>query len=581
MYLFRRLAVVFVLLSTTIFLIWFLPRVLDPTPPSSADRLRDKQWVNSSPYWVDRQICRWFSLCGVHHVRSDPASHDQQPGEDEGGEHDLRRVDLRKRSRSTPITGSGPSSKRTKEEIWGPRRQRRDMSRSKQESYRAGEAGEAGDAGGPEDVPDYVLRYAPLVHLHSEEFFFPSDISDHIDHMIPFADGEALNLTDALNLDELHDLDSRPSLVYLTSDKDVEDRPDWLYSHTGMPRPFDSEGDDRPPLPPGVGGEDQQDGGPGRPRQGSTWWDVDKDHPIERISRPLTGPAKRRGGRKSRISRRSTLGPRKQVPLVQEAPKDTPDTPDAPDAPDSQGFSDAPAVLVLVDKGSGILDAFWFFFYSYNLGQTVLKIRFGNHVGDWEHCMVRFENGVPRALFMSEHAGGQAYAWGALEKRATLTNVSGVVETVERPVIYSAIGSHAMYAFPGDHPYVLPFSMLKDETDRGPLWDPAKNTYSYTYDYVADKKYGQDKREANRTSLQPTAENPEAPTSWFHFGGPWGDETYALSDARQWRLFGQYHYITGPQGPKFKSLDRRNVCQTEKCTILHTIEAGKKAAWYG
>lgn len=56
-----------------------------------------------------------------------------------------------------------------------------------------------------------------------------------------------------------------------------------------------------------------------------------------------------------------------------------------------------------------MLDAFWFF-YSYNLGQTVLGILFGNHVGDWEHCMMRFENGVPRGLYFSEHEGGQAYA---------------------------------------------------------------------------------------------------------------------------------------------------------------------------
>jgi len=246
--------------------------------------------------------------------------------------------------------------------------------------------------------------------------------------------------------------------------------------------------------------------------------------------------------------------------------------------PDRSGYSKAPAVLVMVDKGSGILDAFWFFFYSYNLGQTVLNIRFGNHIGDWEHCMVRFENGVPRAMFLSEHAGGQAYAWSALEKYRPQT-ANGTLSP-ERPVIYSAVGSHAMYALPGSHPYVLPFKMLKDVTDKGPLWDPAKNNYAYFFDYVRDREESQDSNEEEPTSLTPAASNSDLATSWFHFAGPWGDELYSLGDRRQWRLFGQYHYITGPLGPKFKNLDRSKVCQTSRCKILFSLDAGKKGTWY-
>lgn len=249
--------------------------------------------------------------------------------------------------------------------------------------------------------------------------------------------------------------------------------------------------------------------------------------------------------------------------------------------PNEKGYSKAPAVLILVDKGDGIVDAFWFFFYSYNLGQTVLNIRFGNHVGDWEHCLIRFEHGEPRGVFFSEHEGGQAYTYEAVEK------MDG------RPVIYSAVGSHAMYALPGNHPYILPFNLLKDVTDRGPLWDPAKNTYSYWYDYVQDLDDGLDldddldgevdllsaHRHANSTSLLPTSENPDAPTSWFHFAGTWGDQVYPLSDRRQWRLFSQYHYVTGPLGPKFKRLGREELCITDGCRILETLEPGQ--TWYG
>ena len=72
--------------------------------------------------------------------------------------------------------------------------------------------------------------------------------------------------------------------------------------------------------------------------------------------------------------------------------------------------------MVVVDKGEGVVDAFWFYFYSYNLGNKVFNIRFGNHVGDWEHTAIRFYNGKPKAIFFSEHDGGASYSWDAVEK---------------------------------------------------------------------------------------------------------------------------------------------------------------------
>ena len=77
--------------------------------------------------------------------------------------------------------------------------------------------------------------------------------------------------------------------------------------------------------------------------------------------------------------------------------------------------SDAPVVLVVVDKGEYV-DAFWFFFYSFNLGNAVFGLQFGNHVGDWEHTAVRFQNGKPIHIFYSEHEWGAAYKWEDAEK---------------------------------------------------------------------------------------------------------------------------------------------------------------------
>ncbi|KAK6000766.1 hypothetical protein QM012_003491 [Aureobasidium pullulans] len=212
------------------------------------------------------------------------------------------------------------------------------------------------------------------------------------------------------------------------------------------------------------------------------------------------------------------------------------------------GHSSAPAVLIVVPKEDGVVDAFWFYFYSYNLGNKVLNIRFGNHVGDWEHSMVRFRNGTPEAVYISEHGAGQAYAYHAVEKYG------------KRPVIYSATGTHAIYATPGLHPYVLPWGLLHDQTDKGPLWDPNLNHHAYVYNYTSRQ-------------LKSSAQTPYAPVSWFNFQGHWGDKIYPMSDKRQYRFWGQYHYVSGPLGPRYKNLGRKKVCQNmqTQCIIRHWL----------
>ncbi len=197
------------------------------------------------------------------------------------------------------------------------------------------------------EIPKYVFEHAPLVHLFSGEEFWPCDMAEHLEHVTPNLNyTPILSRTENLNLSNLADLDEydKGRFVYLESNDNVEERPDWLGGQKNVPN---------------VTTENLHNVLPRHPHS----------DPRNSRERPL------RGGR-----------------------------------------SDAPAVLIVVNKGHGIVDAFWFYFYSYNLGRKVLNVRFGNHVGDWEHSLVRFQHGKPKVVFFSEHFFGTAYTYDAVEK---------------------------------------------------------------------------------------------------------------------------------------------------------------------
>lgn len=191
-------------------------------------------------------------------------------------------------------------------------------------------------------VPDYVLDYAPYVHLYSGEEYWPCDIAEHLLHTTPY-----LNYTPARaqydheKLSTLDDLNKWGHHVYLTSNDNVVGHPEWLTGKTNIP-------ESRPQCNPGD----------------------DNDE----------GPADSCGHKKL-------------------------------------GYSDAPAILIVVEKEDGVVDAFWFFFYSFNKGNTVFNVRFGNHIGDWEHTTIRFVDGEPTAVFLSEHDFGDAYTYDTVEKK--------------------------------------------------------------------------------------------------------------------------------------------------------------------
>ncbi|KIW87525.1 uncharacterized protein Z519_11848 [Cladophialophora bantiana CBS 173.52] len=221
--------------------------------------------------------------------------------------------------------------------------------------------------------------------------------------------------------------------------------------------------------------------------------------------------------------------------------------------------------VVTVSKPNNIIDAFFFFFYAYNRGDWIFGLpvlELGDHVGDWEHVMVRFQNETPQAMWYSQHSSGQAFTFGAVQK---FNNGS-------RPIVYCANGTHANYATPGTHPLNisglnlgtgLPISPITDFASAGTLWDPLANDNAYFYSFdTATQKF--------------TAYNGVDPTGWLDFNGIWGDVQLPLNATGQIDLIGQIKYVSGPTGPKFKGLGRANVCNTSSnssCIVLTSLGA--------
>lgn len=127
--------------------------------------------------------------------------------------------------------------------------------------------------------------------------------------------------------------------------------------------------------------------------------------------------------------------------------------------PDASGASTGAVSCAIIvndhsSDTSGFVDVFYMYFYAFNYGTFLTLLNqtidissypIGNHIGDWEHNMIRFnKNGTPQSVWYSQHDNGEAFTYDCLEK-------SGI-----RPIVYSANGSHANYAIAGTHAHGLP-----------------------------------------------------------------------------------------------------------------------------
>lgn len=202
------------------------------------------------------------------------------------------------------------------------------------------------------DIPSYVLDFAPLVHLSEEEVYWPSLMDEHLLHTTPLS-----------NFTSVPESERHPTIRNLADFNKYDDgKFVYLQSEDDVQTdPAWLTSEHNIPVPPPASPEDE-----------------------EAAAAQSVG-TKKRGGKQKKVSK---IG----------------------------GRSPAPAFLIVIEKEEGVVDAFWFFFYSFNLGNTVFGIGFGDHVGDWEHTVVRFRDGVPEFMFVSEHAFGQTYTFDAMEK---------------------------------------------------------------------------------------------------------------------------------------------------------------------
>ncbi|RFU79324.1 vacuolar sorting-associated 62 [Trichoderma arundinaceum] len=235
--------------------------------------------------------------------------------------------------------------------------------------------------------------------------------------------------------------------------------------------------------------------------------------------------------------------------------------------PDESGriANATPCVVILVEQSARDVDAFFFYFYSYDRGANITQVleplnrliedtehgmHFGDHVGDWEHNMVRFRDGKPTGIYYSQHAGGSAYGWddAALSMKD------------ERPLVFSAYGSHANYASSGvfysDHVHD---AALIDYCDAGKLWDPVLSAYFYHLDpesFALTRLFSSESNISTTSNL----------TSFFYFTGIWGDAQYPDDDSRQKTVphFGLKRFVSGPQGPIVKDLVRKGLYPNQR-----------------
>jgi len=209
------------------------------------------------------------------------------------------------------------------------------------------------------------------------------------------------------------------------------------------------------------------------------------------------------------------------------------------------------------------VDVTYTFFYPFNYGKDVCVgldtagvclgewATFGNHLGDWEHVSLRLQNGKPKEMYLDVHSFGAWYSWkeasGTFDfhhgkplsrktrtREGKLLNLSLDIDYPAQvfledghPVVYSANGSHGVWAQEGKHTYLHILSLhLDDFCNRGQSWD--------TWNYLDIQDTG------------PLDSFPKE-NSWVDFRGNWGN--IAKMGCELEPIVSECGLVEGPRGP--------------------------------
>lgn len=202
-----------------------------------------------------------------------------------------------------------------------------------------------------------------------------------------------------------------------------------------------------------------------------------------------------------------------------------------------------PVYTFIVPKpvvGPNVTDVVYFFWSPYNNGKRICigayidglgciggYSTFGNHVGDWEHMTIRFVNGLPNKVYMSQHGWGEEFVWGHSE----------VQMMGNHPVVYSALGSHATYPAAARYSYRdLPNGdALIDYTAASIAWDTWNSLVIIPW--------------------QP-AGTFTGDLEWLNFSGAWGNPKAGCGLVED--VSGECVLNGGPGGPMFKQSTNPN-----------------------
>ncbi|KAI9335011.1 hypothetical protein DFJ73DRAFT_663451 [Zopfochytrium polystomum] len=181
----------------------------------------------------------------------------------------------------------------------------------------------------------------------------------------------------------------------------------------------------------------------------------------------------------------------------------------------------APIYAFVVPKDFAV-DIYYWVFSPYNLGKKITGLGYvGDHVGDWEHIMVRTLNGAAVSVDYNAHSGGAGE--GSLKADDPRITWSGT-----HPVAYAALGSHGLWPTAGSNVYktIAGVYKLVDECGDGAEWQTWNNVTTINYRQAA----------GYTGSL-----------SWLNYNGHYGN----VGDSTCWfhSLVGECKFSDGPGHP--------------------------------